>query len=270
GGKGANQAVAAARAGARVAMVGAVGDDAFADAARQTLADAGVDVDGLITSPGATGTAVVAVDGRGENQIIVAGGANGRVSLAQVAAFDFGAVTTLLLQMEIPRPTIEAAIDRAAAAGARVVLNLAPAAPLDPARLNRVNVLVANRGEADSLAPGAGNALEQARLLATRHGLLAVVTLGADGAVAADDAGRAWRVAAPPVTAVDTVGAGDAFTGALAAAFDAGRPIDRALAEASVAGARACTRRGPQTAPTADEIAAVLAGLDAGGLVQLV
>ena len=155
GGKGANQAVAAARAGARVAMVGAVGDDAFADAARQTLADAGVDVDGLITSPGATGTAVVAVDGRGENQIIVAGGANGRVSLAQVAALDFGAVTTLLLQMEIPRPTIEAA-------------------------------------------------------------------------------------------------------------------IDRALAEASVAGARACTRRGPQTAPTADEIAAVLAGLDAGGLVQLV
>ena len=240
GGKGANQAVAAARAGARVAMVGAVGDDP-ADTARQALAAAGVDVDGLVTSPGATGAAVVAVDGRGENQIIVAQGANGRVGLAQVAAIDFSAATTLLLQMEIPRATNEAAIERAAAAGVRVVLNLAPAAPLDPARLSAVDVLIANRGEADSLAPAAGGALEQAHFLAARHGLLAVVTLGADGAVAADQAGRAWRVAAPPVTAIDTVGAGDAFTGALAAGLDAGRPVERVLAEASVAGAWACT-----------------------------
>ena len=143
-------------------MVGAVGDDVFAATARQTLAAAGVDVGGLITSPGATGAAVVAVDGRGENQIIVASGANGRVSLAQVEALDFGAVTTLLLQMEIPRAVVEAAIDRAAAAGVRVVLNLAPAAPLDPARLSRVDVLIANRGEADSLVPEADDALQQA------------------------------------------------------------------------------------------------------------
>ena len=165
GGKGANQAVAAARAGAPVAMVGAVGDDVFAATARQTLAAAGVDVGGLITSPGATGAAVVAVDGRGENQIIVASGANGRVSLAQLEALDFGVVTTLLLQMEIPRAVVEAAIDRAAAAGVRVVLNLAPAL-LDPARLSRVDVLIANRGEADSLVPEADDALQQARLLA--------------------------------------------------------------------------------------------------------
>ncbi|MEC8280943.1 MAG: PfkB family carbohydrate kinase [Pseudomonadota bacterium] len=270
GGKGANQAVAAARAGAPVAMVGAVGDDVFAATARQTLAAAGVDVGGLITSPGATGAAVVAVDGRGENQIIVASGANGRVSLAQVEALDFGVVTTLLLQMEIPRAVVEAAIDRAAAAGVRVVLNLAPAAPLDPARLSRVDVLIANRGEADSLVPEADDALQQARLLAARHGLLAVVTLGADGAVAADDAGHAWRVVALPVTVIDTVGAGDAFVGALAAALDCGRPMARALAEASVAGAHACTQRGPQTSPTADRIAAALANLDGGDLVQLV
>ena len=124
---------------------------------------------------------------------------------------------------------VEAAIDRAAAAGVRVLLNLAPVAPLDPARLSRVDVLIANRGEADSLVPEADDALQQARLLAARHGLLAVVTLGADGAVAADDAGHAWRVVAPPVTAIDTVGAGDAFVGALAAALDCGRPMARAL-----------------------------------------
>jgi ribokinase len=269
GGKGANQAVAAARAGADVHMAGCVGADGFAAPALATLSEAGVDLGAVREVKSPTGLAMICVNGEGRNQIAVASGANREARAGQLAAHGphephglLGTGTTLVLQLELdPGETWEAAA-RARAAGARVLLNTAPAAPIPAKALENLDVLVMNEIEAAMLAEAAGLAaedpVEAGRGLAAAWRMDTVVTLGAGGAMAfTRDA--TWRVGALHIEPVDTTAAGDAFTGVLAATLDGGADLARALHRASVAGGLACTAPGAQPSlPTADAIEAAL------------
>jgi ribokinase len=152
GGKGANQAVAAARDGAAVLFAGCVGRDALAEDALRLLRASAIDLSRVLATDRATGCAAICVDAEGRNLIAVASGANLRARHTQVEAALLGRDTTLLLQMEVPAAETEALIHRAHAAGARIILNLAPAAPLDPAALRKVHLLLANEDEAGFLA----------------------------------------------------------------------------------------------------------------------
>lgn len=156
GGKGANQALAARRAGAKVALVGAVGRDGFADLALATLREAGVDTAGVATLDLPTGLALIHVDARGRNTITVVPGANGSVRSAQIGAHTLSAGATLMLQLEVPLAEVIALAQRARSVGARVVLNVAPPTALPDALLDAVDVLVANEHEAAMIAHGAG------------------------------------------------------------------------------------------------------------------
>ena len=244
GGKGANQAVAAARAGGQVGFVGAVGDDDFARPQRESLVAAGVDVSRLRTVPGPSGVALIAVDEHAENLIVVAPGAN--AALTDLDAADLAAISgadVLLCQLEIPVETVA----QAAATGTFTVLNAAPAGQLPAEVLATVDLLVVNEGEAAVL----GDLLD----LVPR----VVTTLGARGAAYADRAGLRLEVAAPRVRAVDTTAAGDAFTGALAVAWAEGRPVLEAVRWACAAGAVCATRPGASSSlPTRAEIEAAL------------
>lgn len=262
GGKGANQAAAAARAGVETAFIGCVGSDVAADELLAALSGTGCDVAGVERVPGATGTAMVVVEAGGENLIVVASGANAAVTADLLPADRLGAGTTLVCQMEIPPEQTAEALRRAKAAGARTVLNLAPAGRIDPAALIHVDVLVVNEHEAAALEGEAGTPLGLARNLAARHRLTCVVTLGGDGAVASEPDGTGWRIGTLAVEAVDTVGAGDAFVGVLAATLDGGADLPAALRRASVAAGLACTAEGAMPSlPDADAIAAALPGL---------
>ncbi|WP_428673039.1 ribokinase [Roseibium sp.] len=257
GGKGANQALAARRAGAEVSLTGAVGRDAFAELALANLRAAGVDLQGVRVLDGATGLALIGIDPKGENQIIVASGANIRVE----ADWLEGRVTsgsTLMLQGEAPLREIRKAMGIAGQTGASVFWNPAPV-PQDDLMdcLDRTNTLVVNEGEAAYIAGKLGMPGEPDKFArdGAASGRAVIVTLGSRGIVAAKGEGL-FRFAAPQVTAVDTTGAGDAFCGALAAALDLGRPFDRALKEGMAAGALACTVTGAQSsAPDKAEIA---------------
>jgi ribokinase len=266
GGKGANQAVAAARDGAVTRFIGCVGADAFGLRARQALADEGIDVSGLATASGATGLASIWIDGSGRNVIAVASGANGAVKAIALDAGPLMASSLVVLQMEIPTSEVEAAIARAKGAGARVLLNLAPAIPLSVSVLRNVDVLVLNEHEAAALcahvAPQGGPAgppEAHLRALAGLIGATVIITLGSEGAIAAHRS-ACWRVAALPVTAVDTTGAGDCFVGVLAAALARNATLPHAMRRAAVAGSLACTVMGAQPSfPTAERIDAALA-----------
>jgi ribokinase len=263
GGKGANQAIAAARAGARVRMVGRVGDDSFGDFARAALAAAGVDGTHVRTSDKATGIAVIGIDRAAENQIMVASGANLDTRAEDVADAVLGPGVTVLCQNEVPSAATWALLARARARGARTILNLAPAGDLPPTVLQSLDLLVVNEVEAGAVVKGAvpGDPAALARELAARHALTCVVTLGSAGALAIGPE-SAHRLAILPVTPVDTTGAGDAFVGVLAATLDQGHELLTGLARASVAAGLACTRVGAQTSqPTAAEIEARLAEL---------
>ncbi|MEN3281193.1 MAG: ribokinase [Solirubrobacteraceae bacterium] len=239
GGKGANQAVAAARLGATVRFVGRVGDDDAGRRLRDGLAAEQVDVAHVLVDPDApTGMALIAVDGAGENTIVVSPGANSRVSAADVeAARDVLAdATVTLAQHEVPEAAVAAAI---AGAGGTVVVNPAPARPI----VAPVDVLVPNRGELEALAGRAGDPVRLARGLDAARAV--VVTLGAEGAVVVEGE-RVERVPAPTVDAVDTTGAGDAFCGALAQALDSGADLVEAARWAARAAAASVTRPGAQ------------------------
>lgn len=263
GGKGANQAVAAARAGARCAFIGAVGQDGFGAQLRDNLAGAGIELSGLRTVPAPSGVALIAVDRAAENMIIVAPGAN--TALTTLAEQDLIAVAdadVLLCQLEIPLSAVAQAVAAARAAGTVVILNAAPARPLPPQLLADVDVLVVNQGEAATVAGRDGTPAE---LLGVLLELVprVVMTLGARGAAYADRSGLRLDVSAPRIEAVDTTAAGDAFTGALAVAWartrpTRQRPIVQALRWACAAGAVCAQRFGASTAlPTADEIDAL-------------
>jgi ribokinase len=270
GGKGANQAVAAARLGASTRMVAALGGDGFAAPIRDALVDAGVDVSGVSSVSGlTTGLALIVVAADGENTVVVAPGANAALDADAVADLRFDAGDILALQLEIPIDTCLAAAAAAHAAGARVQLNAAPLTkPGDPALIEllaRTHVLVLNETEAASLATHAGSAAPQDidgwRALAARIGTAAtVITLGARGAVGFDGEHTWWQ---PPFPAdvVDTTGAGDAFCGALAHALAAGYDLREAVRRACAAGALATERLGAQAAlPTAAQVDELLAG----------
>jgi ribokinase len=241
GGKGANQALAARRAGAEVALAGAVGADPFAATALHPLRRAGVDLAAVRVADRPTGFAAIMVGAEGENLIALAPGANLAARAAEIPQELFGPATLLVVQLEVPPAETAAAIGRARAAGGRVLLNLAPALPLDPALFAEIDLVVANSGEAAAL--GAESAAVARRL---RQGL--VVTSGADGAVAWLADGSRVTVLALPVAPVDTTGAGDTFVGVLAAALDEGRPLARALRRATAAAGLSCLGRGAQAA----------------------
>ncbi|MDN5857768.1 MAG: PfkB family carbohydrate kinase [Pseudonocardia sp.] len=253
GGKGANAAVAAARAGApigvTVRLVGAVGDDDLGAAALTELRAAGVDVAGVAVLDGAaTGVALIVVDAGGENQIAVGAGANGRVDPVAVRAAVAGAAG-VLVSAEIPAAAVGAAVTAAAAAGVPCVLDPAPVPPEPAGLLDHGPVLVPNAGELRELAALSGLRAgdepgEVAAALAARTGAPVVVTLGGDGALVVAAGGRMEHLAAEPVTVVDTTGAGDVFTGTLAARLTAGEDVVAAARAANVAAARAVTVRG--------------------------
>ncbi len=256
GGKGANQAVAAARDGAAVVMAGAVGRDALAAGALRLMHDAGVDLSRVVETDATTGCAAIAVDPAGHNAISVGSGANRLARADQVEDGLLSPATTLVLQMEVPPAETAALIRRARPKGARILLNLAPAMALPADALRLVDLLLVNETEAEWLARDRACA-------ATASGLQAALavdvvrTLGADGIDVATAAG-AMRIPARPVTTLDTTAAGDCFAGVLAAALDRGATLQAALHRANTAAALCCTRAGSQgSLPVTAEIDAL-------------
>ena len=241
GGKGANQALAARRAGAAVAMAGAVGTDSFAGIALQSLRRDGVDLDLVRRVDRPTGCAAIMVGAGGENLIAVASGANRTVAAADVPDSVLGRETILLCQMEVPTAETWALIRRAREAGARTVLNLAPTAPIDPALFAELDILVANEGEAATLGAdpaGLARGLRQAL----------VVTRGGTGSTAFLSDGRQIDTPALAIEPIDTTGAGDTFVGVLAAGLDRRLALTAALRQASAAAGLACLAHGAQAA----------------------
>jgi ribokinase len=246
GGKGSNQAIAAARAGARVRFLGAVGDDAFARELRAALDGARVDADLLRETEGPSGVAVISVDDSGENSIVVVSGAN--AAMRDPTDAELGAIADadlLLSQLELPLATVIAGARHARANGTTVILNPSPVQPLPDELLACVDVLVVNETEAAQL--GAAT-LERVPDVVT--------TLGARGATLRGPGGVELHSEPPTVEVVDTTGAGDAFAGTLAASWHLGREV--ALARACAAGALATTRAGAGSAPTHAEVDAAL------------
>ncbi len=260
GGKGANQAVAAARVGASVAMIGRVGRDDDGAALVTALAGAGVDTAGVATGTQPTGVAFVQVDDGGQNSIVVSPGANAELSPSEVAAADLEEAGVVMLQLEVPLATVRAAARAGRAAGAAVLLNLAPAEPLGAADLADVTHLLVNEHEAGVLLGGrAEDVVADPRAAARRLVELApacVVTLGAAGAAWALRGGADGWESAYRVEVVDTTAAGDAFAGALAARIAAGeRDLAAAVRYACAAGSLATSREGAQPSlPTAAEV----------------
>lgn len=249
GGKGANQALAARRAGAKVTMVGAVGRDGFAEIALGLLAEDGVDLSHVARVEAPTGAAFIAVDSAGSNQIVVAAGANALARAEAVEALKPGEGDLLLLQREVPEGECLRAARAMRAGGGRVILNLAPAGAPDPALLALTDILIVNEHEALILAGSLGWAETEPDAIAQRidgeRGIACIVTLGAAGAVGWHGGVRR-RLEAPVVEAVDTVAAGDSFVGAFAAALQAGFGFSSALQRGLAAGSLACTVAGAQ------------------------
>jgi ribokinase len=255
GGKGANQALAARRAGASVTLAGAVGADVFAEPALALLRQAGVDLSLVRSVERPTGCASVVVARSGENLIAVASGANLLATADLVPDALLGPGTTLLLQLELTLAEVAGILARAHRQGARSILNLAPALPLEDEALRLVDVVVMNASEASTL----GRAPET---LAAELGITVVVTRGGEGAAAYLADGQRIAVPALPVEPVDTTGAGDAFTGVLAASLDAGKALGTSLRRASAAAGLACLGRGAQPSfPVAAAIESALARL---------
>jgi ribokinase len=252
GGKGANQAVAARRMGAQVAMIGRVGQDAFAAPLLQALGEAGVDSSHVLQDPSAaTGVAIIVVDQRGQNSIVVCSGANAHLSPQDIRSAEstIAGADALLLQLESPLETVREAAEIARDHGVRVILNPAPARPLPEALLRNVDVLVPNESEAALLTRLPVEDIPQVEAAAARlHEMGAeavVVTLGERGALYLYK-GESHRVPAFEVTPVDTTAAGDAFMGGFAVALAEGKPFAEAVRWGNAAGALATTKMGAQ------------------------
>jgi ribokinase len=264
GGKGANQAAAAALLGAGVTFLGRVGDDGFGEPLVRALAEKGVDTNLVEEVPdSSTGAAFITVTPDGENAITVAPGANRRLTVEDVdaASGTIGAAKVLVVQMEIPPEVVRRAVEVAAANETRALVNLAPPFEVPQALLEELDPLVLNEHEAAFLlgesVEGVDGALSAASELSSLGPRSVVVTVGEDGAVFAHGA-SAEHLTAPRVEVVDTTGAGDAFVGALAARLAAEDPLEDAVAYAVRAGAAAVTKEGAQGAlPTPDVIEAL-------------
>ena len=252
GGKGANQAVACARLGGRVSMIGQVGCDGFGTTLRDGLAADGIDVGGVRQSTAVgTGVAMILVEDIGQNRIVLAAGANGALTAAdidaQAAAIEGAAM--LVLQLEVPMAVVERAIAIAHAAGVPVLLNPGPAVPLPDPLWSQIDILVPNESEAALLSGVAvvdvASAYAAARVLRQRGVRYVLITLGANGVAAVDDGGER-HLPAQLVKAVDTTAAGDTFIGGLAAGLIEGQTLDAAIALGQRASALCVTRHGAQ------------------------
>ena len=261
GGKGANQAVAAARLGARTALLARVGDDGHGRLLMDSLAEAGVDTAEVVVGGAPTGVALITVDPSGDNSIVVSPGANGRLAPEDIR--DTGALLrgarVVSAQLEIPLETVQEVV-RSLGPGTRFVLNPSPPVPLPAEVLAACDPLIVNEHEAKVLlgSAEAGETPEDwARALLALGPRSVVITLGASGALAADGS-TAVRVPSVRVRAVDTTGAGDAFTAALAWRLGLRESLAEAAAFAARVGAAAVTKEGAQVSfPTAEEVAAL-------------
>lgn len=258
GGKGANQAVAAARQGASVDMVGRVGNDSFGPTLIQNLQKNNVDTAHVKTDSSASGTAIIVVDASGQNSIVLSPGANGKVTPADVASVSFQDVYMLLLQLEIPLKSVIRAASLARQNGLRVILNPAPARQLPDSLLADVDILVPNEGELQLLTnipvTGTASAETAAQVLLEKGVKTVIVTLGKKGALLVTPE-QTQHVPAFEVSVVDTTAAGDAFIGGLAAALLKGRSLEEAVRYGNASGALAATKFGAQPSlPTRDEV----------------
>ena len=265
GGKGANQAVGAARAGGNVTFIARVGADIFGTQAVAGFRKDGINVSHVFRDAAApSGVALIFVAKDGENSIAVAGGANGKLSPADVkqAAKAIGSAAVLVAQLETPLATVQAAADIAAKAGVRFILNPAPARPLPDALLKRVSILTPNETEAELLTgikvTNEATAAKAAAKLRSRGVQTVILTLGSRGAFIADDKGK-QLVPGFKVKAVDTTAAGDIFNGALAVALAEGKALPDAVRFSNAAAAISVTRLGAQpSAPKRTEIESFL------------
>lgn len=269
GGKGANQAVAAARLGARVSFLARLGTDVFGDTTRTSLANEGIDTQFIVRDANEpSGVALIFVDEVGENEIAVAPGANARLSPDDVRRVQdhINEYASLVLQLEIPMDTVISSAHMASEAGVCVILNPAPMPPdgIPQELLKRVDVIVPNETETRlllGLASGVEVVEDHALQLLNLGARSAVVTAGAKGAFVATS-GSVVHIPAPRVTAVDTTAAGDAFTGALAVALSSGTPLEDSARFAAAVAAFSVTRMGAQSSlPTSEELAQFLAEL---------
>lgn len=257
GGKGANQALAAARGaapGQRVAMVGTIGPDPWGEFALERLRDAGVDLSLVAKGRAHTACGFISVDGQGQTLITVSPGANMETRAEQLVPLEptLDKGDWLVLQMEVPLAENWRALQTAKAAGMRCVLNLAPAMPIGEAVLDNLDMLIVNQPEArmigNMLGIACSDPVEIARALAVRYGLTCIATLGEHGAVAVEAGGQGWRVGRVGVDVVDTTGAGDAYVGYLVAALDRDVPLPEAMRFAGTGASLSCESRGAQTA----------------------
>ena len=261
GGKGANQAVAAARLGGEVTFIARVGKDIFGQQAIEGFRQEGIHTDFIVTDEQhPSGVALIFVDQQGENSIGVASGANGQLSIEDVAAAraELESAKVLLLQLETPIKTVQYAARTAKEMGVKVILNPAPARTLDDELLGNVTVLTPNETEAELLTgirlTAAASTREAAAQLKQRGVKNVIITLGAKGAIAITDDG-AQQIPSKEVKAVDTTAAGDAFNGALAFALAEDKSLEEAVRFANLAGALSATRMGAQPSmPTLEEL----------------
>jgi len=270
GGKGANQAVAAARLGAQCRMLGRIGDDAFGQSLLKGLRDEGIDcVNVMTTEDEPTGVAMIIVDARGENSIVVAGGANCLLTPDDVfgRADAFADIDVVALQLELPLPTVRAAIDLARRNNCKVILDPAPMPKCLSPSICEVDVITPNVTEAEMLT-GTKTGEEKADMnialdLIARGAKAAVLKLGSRGSMVVAADGHMARVRAYNVDIVDTTAAGDAYTAALAVCVGEGKPLVEAAKFANAAGALACTRLGAQSAmPTRHEVSMLMQDQD--------
>ncbi len=264
GGKGANQALAAARAGANVKMFGAVGQDDFVSEALAELRAANVDLANVAHVAGSTGIAIILVDAQGENVIVIVGGANSKVDdeLAQKLVTEMSSDDLLLMVQEVPDASLKTALLAAKAKGIKTMLNIAPVTDRTQELAQLADIVVANETEFSLLL---GTPIEQREIKARaanwakENQKTLVLTLGGAGAIGAT-ASEMFDVAALPITPIDTVGAGDTFCGYLGAALNQGQALQDALETAAIAGSLACLKPGAQPAiPHAKEVAAAKA-----------
>lgn len=265
GGKGANQAVAAARLGANVSLLGRVGKDNFGNFLLDNLKQNSVDTASIQRDDSSTGTAIIVVDADGQNSIVLSAGANGKVSVEDINDASFTNYQLLLLQLEIPIPTVLRAAQRAHESGTRVILNPAPAKILPEELISLADFIIPNETELSLLTGNdvkdMGSIEQAARTVLQRGTKNVIVTLGSKGALIVDKE-TSKHVDSFPVKVVDTTAAGDAFIGGFATALLQNKPLEESVRFGCACGALAVTKFGAQPSlPTKEEVASLLSAL---------